>query len=109
MSGRLGQAVQGYPCSYTHELWREMVGNCSLAGPGVGSFNTSNTQQAGPCTVTPDWALAEVNRQAPPDAVPAMTDCDTWSFLPPASSTATQKSIHLSLAVFLSLFVKSLL
>jgi len=74
--------------SYTHQAWKEMIRNCSIAGDKVGTFNTANSLQDTPCSVGTSKARGEVDSMPVFDPVDAELpdNVDDWSFLPVAVS-----------------------
>jgi len=91
--------------SHNHEMWREMIANCSITGDDVGSFNTANTLQQTQCSITEEEAVKEVQSQAPydpqPDALP--DSVDKWSFV--NSGTLDLKDVSKMMGTILSAFV----
>ena len=69
-----------------------MIGNCSISGEEVGSFNTGNTLQGSACTIDKETAREEVQRQPeydPIDNKPPNT-VSQWSFLMSSSSSRVE-------------------
>jgi len=87
--------------SYTNELWKEMVTNCSISGENVGTFNTANALQETVCSVDKSKARGEVNSMPAFDPVEAdlPETVDDWSFLPSAA-TARDRAIFRLLSIF---------
>lgn len=87
---------------HTHEMWKEMINNCSISGENVGSFNTANTLQQTQCSITKETAMKEVETQAPHDPHPAGTPAriDVWSFVD--SGAKDNKSILMMVTILMS-------
>jgi len=77
---------------YTHVTWKEMIGNCSISGEEVGSFNTGNTLQGSACTLDKETAREEVQRQPEYDPVDNKlpNTVSQWSFLMSSSSSRVE-------------------
>jgi len=87
--------------SYTHDLWKEMINNCTISGADVGTFNTTNTLQDSACKVDVKAAKSEVDNQpqhTPTDAKLPDT-VDVWSYLPPGSVKSSGARICHSLTL----------
>jgi len=72
-----------------------MIGNCSISGEEVGSFNTGNTLQGSACTIDKETARQELERQPEFDPVEDKLP-DTvsqWSFLTSSSSSRVEIEI----------------
>jgi len=75
---------------FTHVLWKDMIGNCSISGAEVGSFNTGNTLQGSACTIDKETAKKEFENQPVYDPVDAKLPetVNQWSFLESTSSSS---------------------
>ena len=80
-------------------MWKEMITNCSISGEDVGSFNTANTLQATPCSISSENAMKEVETQAPHDPHPAETPArvKVWSFVDSGAFNTKSVSILTSI------------
>jgi len=86
---------------YTHQAWREMIGNCSISGEKVGSFNTGNSLQATTCSVSITKAKEEVDSMPvfDPQEAELPQGVDEWSFLPSSSASLATLSLLPALAL----------
>ena len=103
----LNLTIDTIPDRHTHDLWHDMVHNCSISDQEAGSFTTINTSLDTECSISPAQAEQEVAQY--PDHVhpsaPQPDSVEAWSYIQTSKAPHTHHCSTIPIIVLIWSFI----